>query len=63
MAEGILQAKEKAGISAPIVMRLVGTNEDKARELLKDTDLIMMPTMSEAASKAVELSRRYEVKP
>lgn len=58
VAEGVLRARERSGIDIPIVMRLVGTNEDKARELLAGTDLIMLPTMSEAARKAVELSNR-----
>lgn len=56
VAAGILQAKEKIGIKLPIVMRLVGTNEEQAREMLKGTDLIMMPTMADAAKKAVELA-------
>lgn len=43
-----------------IVVRLVGTNEDKARDLLAGTDLVMMPTMAEAAQKAVELSQLDE---
>ncbi|MCE5229517.1 ADP-forming succinate--CoA ligase subunit beta [bacterium] len=60
VAEGVLRARERSGIDLPIVMRLVGTNEDKAREILAGTDLIMMPTMSEAAQKAVELSKRGE---
>ncbi len=55
VADGILKAREKTGINMPVVMRLVGTNEDKAYELLEGTDLIMLPTMSEAAQKAVEL--------
>ncbi len=58
VAQGILDAKEQVGLHIPIVMRLVGTNEDKARELLAGTDLIMLPTMAEAAKKAVELSQR-----
>ncbi|HOE98019.1 MAG TPA: ADP-forming succinate--CoA ligase subunit beta [Candidatus Sumerlaeota bacterium] len=58
VAEGVLKARELTGIDVPIVMRLVGTNEDKARELLEGTDLIMLPTMAEAAQKAVELSHR-----
>jgi succinyl-CoA synthetase beta subunit len=58
VAEGILKARELTGIKAPIVMRLVGTNEAKAHELLAGTDLIMMPTMADAAHKAVELSQR-----
>ncbi len=57
VAAGILQAKEKIGIKLPIVMRLVGTNEAQAKEMLKDSDLIMLPTMAEAAKRAVELSQ------
>ena len=56
VAAGILQAKDKIGIKLPIVMRLVGTNQDEAQEMLAGTDLIMMPTMADAAKKAVELA-------
>lgn len=58
VAEGILKAKEQIGLDLPIVMRLVGTNQEKAYDLLADTDLIMLPTMAEAAQKAVELSKQ-----
>ncbi len=57
VAEGILQALEQLRLSMPIVIRLSGTNEEKAREMLKDTALISMPTMSQAARKAVEISQ------
>ncbi len=57
VAAGILQGKDKIGIRLPIVMRLVGTNEEQARQMLAGTDLIMLPTMAEAARKAVELAR------
>ncbi len=58
VADGILQAREQLDLKLPIVIRLTGTNADKAREMLEGTDLIYMPTMSEAAKKAVELSNR-----
>ncbi len=58
VAEGILQAKERLSLDLPIVLRLVGTNEKQARAMLEGTDLIMLDTMSEAAQRAVELSRR-----
>ena len=45
-------------IDLPIVMRLIGTNENIARELLKDYNIEMLPTMSEAAKRAVEVSKR-----
>ncbi len=57
VAEGILQAMQRLELKIPIVIRLVGTNEEQARELLKGTPLISCSTMSEAAKKAVEISR------
>jgi len=56
VAEGILRALDILKLNIPIVIRLSGTNEDKAKEMLKGTKLISMPTMSEAAKKAVEIS-------
>ncbi|AXA35520.1 MAG: ADP-forming succinate--CoA ligase subunit beta [Candidatus Hydrogenedentota bacterium] len=59
VAEGILEAlKQFPKWKIPIVIRLSGTNEEKAREMLRDTALISVPTMSEGAKKAVELSMR-----
>lgn len=59
VAEGILKALEQfPKWSIPIVVRLSGTNEERARELLKGTQLIPAASMSEGAQKAVELSRR-----
>jgi succinyl-CoA synthetase beta subunit len=58
VAEGILEAKRRLSLDLPIVIRLVGTNEDKAKEMLAGTDLIACDTMSAAAREAVERSRR-----
>jgi len=59
VAQGILDAlKNLPDWNIPIVIRLSGTNEEKAREMLKGTQLIPAATMSEGAQKAVELSRR-----
>jgi len=59
VAEGILKALEQfPKWNIPIVIRLSGTNEERARELLKGTQLIPAATMSEGAKKAVELSKR-----
>lgn len=61
VAEGILAAlKAFPDWNIPIVIRLSGTNEEKAREMLKGTELIAVSTMSEGAQKAVELSKRAE---
>ncbi|MCX7625610.1 MAG: ADP-forming succinate--CoA ligase subunit beta [Candidatus Sumerlaeaceae bacterium] len=59
VAEGILKALEQfPKWNIPIVVRLSGTNEERARELLKGTQLIPAATMTEGAQKAVELSKR-----
>lgn len=59
VAQGILDAlKNLPDWNLPIVIRLSGTNEEKAREMLKGTALIPAATMSEGAQKAVEISNR-----
>mgnify|MGYP005839389721 CR=1 FL=1 len=57
VAQGILTALERLKLQMPIVIRLSGTNEEKAREMLAGTKLVAVPTMAEGAQKAVELSR------
>ncbi len=56
VAKGIIAATERMDIKVPIVVRLTGTNEAEARELLASTDLVGAATMDEAVQKALELS-------
>jgi succinyl-CoA synthetase beta subunit len=42
----------------PIVVRLSGTNAAEGLEILKQTNLPTVSSMSEAAKKAIELSRQ-----
>jgi succinyl-CoA synthetase beta subunit len=59
VAEGILEAlRTFPDWKTPIVIRLSGTNEERAREMLKGTELVSATTMSEGAKKAVEISKR-----
>jgi len=61
VAQGILTALDKLPGFAdkyPIVIRLIGTNDQKAKEMLADSPLIAAGSMSEGAKKAVELSSR-----
>ncbi|MCC5878051.1 MAG: ADP-forming succinate--CoA ligase subunit beta [Candidatus Sumerlaeia bacterium] len=59
VAEGILTAlSQLPDFDYPIVIRLSGTNEEKARQMLENTDLHIAETMSDGARKAVELSNR-----
>jgi len=57
VAQGILQAKEKLGVDLPLVVRLTGTNEDKAKELLQDTDITFASGMDEGVKKAIEMAK------
>jgi succinyl-CoA synthetase beta subunit len=57
VARGIIEAKAKTGIHLPVVVRLVGTNEEEARRLLAETDLVAAATMDEAVQKAIALAK------
>ena len=57
VARGIIEAKAKTGIHLPVVVRLVGTNEDEARRLLAETDLVSAQSMDEAVQKAIALAK------
>ncbi|MEO0097063.1 MAG: succinate--CoA ligase subunit beta, partial [candidate division WOR-3 bacterium] len=54
VAQGLLSVIKE--IDMPIVARLIGTNQDKAYEILKDTKVILIDDMKEAIKKAVEIA-------
>jgi succinyl-CoA synthetase beta subunit len=59
VANGIVEALSRVAIDSPIVIRLDGTNADEGRAILGphlDADLMMEPTMLDAARRAVELA-------
>ena len=59
VANGIVQALGRVDIKAPIVIRLDGTNAEEGRAILQEHEsdrLISVPTMVEAAQRAVELA-------
>lgn len=58
VARGILEAKEKLGIKKPMVIRLVGTNEQEGKRILTDAGIHVLESMEEAAQLAVEVSRQ-----
>lgn len=58
VARGLIAANEAEQVKHPIVARLTGTNEEEARELLAEHELVPAETMDEAVEKAVELARR-----
>jgi succinyl-CoA synthetase beta subunit len=53
VAAGIIEASRRMDIRVPIVVRLTGTNEEEARRMLADTQLVAAATMDEAVQKAI----------
>jgi succinyl-CoA synthetase beta subunit len=58
VAKGLIKALEIIMTDVPIVVRLSGTNAEEGLALLKQTGLPTVSSMSEAAQKAIELSKR-----
>lgn len=56
VATGIIEAKKELGVDVPLVVRLTGTNEDKARKILAGTELVPAATMDEGVRKAIEVA-------
>ncbi len=57
IAQGILEAKKQLDIQPPLVVRLTGTNEQQAKELLAGGGINTFSSMREAVGKAVVLAR------
>jgi len=60
VARGILEAKKHVGFTKPIVIRLVGTNEEEGRRLLTAEGIHVLDSMENAAKKAVEIAKTKE---
>jgi succinyl-CoA synthetase beta subunit len=58
VARGILDAKEKLEIRRPMVIRLVGTNEQEGKRILTDAGIHVLESMEEAAQMAVQISQQ-----
>ena len=58
VARAILDIQKKMGISIPMVIRLVGTNEKEGQEILAAAKIPSLNSMEEAAEKAVQLIPR-----
>ncbi len=57
VAKGIVSALGQINTKVPMVVRLVGTNEAEGRAILADAHMETAETLSEAAQKAVALSK------
>ena len=58
VAKGVVQAVKELGLNVPVVVRLQGTNAEKAKKLLAEADLSIIPAdgMKDAAEKAVKVA-------
>ena len=60
VARAILDVQKKMGITKPMVIRLVGTNEKEGRLILNTANIPSLNSMEEAAEKAVELASKMK---
>lgn len=60
VAKGIISAASEVDVKVPIVIRLVGTNEEEGRQILKKSNFISAETLVEAAQLAVNAAKESE---
>lgn len=56
IAKGVLEARRRVGFLKPIVIRLVGTNEEEGRRILTEEGIHVLDSMEDAAKRAVEIA-------
>ena len=59
LAQGVVEAAKETNLSVPLVVRLAGTNVELGKEILKKSNLKIIPAsnLEEAAKKIVEVAR------
>lgn len=59
VAEGVIQAMTKLDVKVPVIVRLSGTNVEKGRQILEESDIniITAETLAEAAEKSVAAAK------
>ena len=57
VANGIVEATRRIDIQVPIVIRLTGTNEEKALEILEEAGFSAYTSMDDVVEKAVQLAQ------
>ena len=58
VARGIINTGEKLKIPKPLVVRLVGANEEEGKRILSEAHVPVFDSMEEAAKKAVEFAKK-----
>ena len=56
IAEGVIAAAKETELNIPLVVRLAGTNFEKGKEILNNSELTIIPAddLNDAAKKIVE---------
>ena len=57
VAHGIVEARQSLTRDVPMVVRIVGTNAEEAKQILAQANLITADSLDDAAAKAVEAAR------
>jgi succinyl-CoA synthetase beta subunit len=57
VAKGVVQAVHDLNITTPLVIRLVGTNEEEGRKILANEQFVSAESLIEAAEKAVSVTK------
>ena len=60
VAKGILQAVNETGSKKPLIVRLLGTNQQEGQKILTDAGMQVYDSMEEAAKHAVALTKKGE---
>jgi succinyl-CoA synthetase beta subunit len=60
VAKGVLQAKSESGSEKPLVVRLIGTNQQEGQRILQNAGIHVFDSMEEAASQAVKIAKTGE---
>ena len=55
IAEGLVDYKKKHKLEIPMVIRMIGTNEEEAKKILEENNIHFIGSMEEGAKKIVEL--------
>lgn len=65
LAEGVVTAARKTGITVPVVVRMEGTNVEEGRRILKESglNLITAVDLKDAAQKVAAIVRNQEERP
>jgi len=60
VAEGVVQVLDEEGLDVPLVTRIRGVNEERAREMLRDAGVTATQDLKQAAEKTVQLERKAQ---